>query len=283
MENPYLYSFFYFDGEIVSLESGFQFPMMYQPVYEVFKVIGGIPLFIEDHMERLKQSLILLHKSRSSFDYQVIIQGIIDLCQKNQQFFGNMELMVFNDSNAGIHMSIGFIAHHYPSATDYMQGVKVGLFASVRELPNAKIKNTETRIRANQFLKEKNYYEVLLYNPQNYITEGSRSNVFFLIDGQVFTAPDTMVLKGISRTYVIQVVMEQNMELVEQAITLDQLKDVEAAFLCGTSIGVIPIQSINNHLFDYKNLVIKSIMLGFNLKVQSYLSVASSNIHHSHQ
>lgn len=282
MEKHFIHRFACLNGTWLSLEHEFQYPLVDQSVYEVIKIVGGIPLFIEDHLERLAHSMELTQINGTAPGSEAMIALIQTLCNKSQVFFGNAELMFFNSPEGDYQFLLGFIAHSYPAATDYLHGIGVGLFLSERNQPNAKVKNTETRIKANQYLKEHNYYEVLLYNQLNQITEGSRSNVFFIKSGQVYTAPDELVLKGISRKYVIQVIQEQELELVEKALTLEDLPDIEAAFLCGTSPGVIPIRSIEQHSLDYKNLLVKSIMLGFNFKVQRYLS-ESSNTFHPHR
>ena len=55
---------------------------------------------------------------------------------------------------------------------------------------------------------DKMLYEVLLVNRDGVITEGSRSNVFFIKSGEVYTPPTDAVLPGVTRTMIIRILEE---------------------------------------------------------------------------
>ena len=72
------------------------------------------------------------------------------------------------------------IPHAYPTSEDYKQGVPTLTYSAMRENPGVKYINTDLRTRTNRLIKQKQVYEVLLVDKEGYITEGSRSNVFFI-------------------------------------------------------------------------------------------------------
>ncbi len=57
-------------------------------------------------------------------------------------------------------------------------------------------------------LQESKAYEALLVNEEGYITEGSRSNVFLIKDGVIYTPADRDVLLGITRAKVIDLIRD---------------------------------------------------------------------------
>ncbi len=246
-------------------------------VYEVIKVINGIPLFFEDHLERLNNSLALSGLKYPYLKFEELGTQIAALCKENDKYIGNIELRISALPENKNVMLLGFIPHHYPKPEDYSTGINVGLLLAERPLPNAKVKNTDTRIKANKYLAENKLTEVLLYNHEGLITEGSRSNVFFIKGQQVFTAPASMVLKGISRKYAIKTLSKLEVPVSEEAIHIGDLSQMDAGFICGTSPGILPLNAVEEKLLDTKNPVLQKILVGFNNQVTDYLAFKSNN------
>lgn len=240
-------------------------------VYEVFKIVAGIPLFFEDHYQRMGRSMILSGFKSQAEPAETYLNRIKTLCEVNQKYFGNMELRISCNGNQS-NSNLGFVSHQYPEPLAYLNGVAVATLKSERINPNAKIKHTETRMQANAFLSAHPVFEVLLVNSDNQITEGSRSNVFFIRNNQVFTAPATMVLMGITRNYVIEALKRLKISLIEKAVSLDELAASDAAFICGTSPGVLPLYKVDDVSLNVSNALLRQVILTFNDLVQEYLS-----------
>lgn len=241
-------------------------------IYEVFKVVSGIPLFFEDHIERLKNSLKCSNIDDFKVDLDQLNKHVIECCNINNKFFGNIELRISKTNEDDNLCLVGFIPHKYPSPIDYLEGVKVGIMEAERLNPNAKVKHSRTRIRANEYLKNNKVHEVLLLNHHGEITEGSRSNVFFIKGSRVFTAPNKWILPGITRKYVLEAITNLKYELYTEQITLAEISLYDSAFLCGTSIGILPIKSVDKYVLDTNNEVLKNLMQEFNKLVNNHLS-----------
>ena len=104
---------------------------------------------------------------------------------------------------------------------------------------------------AQAFSREGPYgrpFELLLADRQGYLTEGSRSNLFFIRGNNVLSAPDSRILKGITRQYVIEAMSRAGAVLTETMITRTELTDnpPQAAFLSGSPIDLLPISSIES-------------------------------------
>jgi len=79
-----------------------------------------------------------------------------------------------------------------------------------------------------------------------YITECSHSNIFFLINGILFTHPESEnILSGISRRKVINLALKAGLQVNEVAVAEKDIDKVDEAFLTNTSAEVAPVISIN--------------------------------------
>ena len=172
---------------------------------------------------------------------------IAALCSENKKDCGNIEILVTTGDERTINVLVGFIPHKYPEDIDYRQGVKVDIIEAERENPNTKVKDTEARLAANAFLAESDCFEVLLKNRNNQLTEGSRSNFFYFKGDTLFSTPVAAILPGVTRKYVLIAAAKAGLEIDEDFLLADQVKDLDAAFLSGTSLGVLPISHIGKH------------------------------------
>jgi len=93
-----------------------------------------------------------------------------------------------------------------------------------------------------------------------YITEGSRSNIFFIKGDRLYTAPDRMVLGGIIRKKVIEICNNQNIQLLEVPVNIDEIEEFDKAFLTSTPTRILPINSIGDVTYQKDNMLLKHIM-----------------------
>jgi branched-chain amino acid aminotransferase len=253
------------DLEPVSVESNIS-------VYEVIRIIGGQPLFLEDHIERLRGSLHSFGLKTRGLKVADFSDRIASLCLENDKDTGNIEILVTVGDKKANTILVGFIAHKYPEEQDYRQGVRVDIIEVERENPNTKVKDTGARLAANAFLAESNCFEVLLKNRNNRITEGSRSNFFFFKGDTLFSTPVAAVLPGITRKYVLIAAARAGLEIHEDFLLADQVKDLDAAFISGTSLGVLPVSHIGNHRLNPQHGQLQKLMKAYREFVDGYLS-----------
>lgn len=208
-------------------------------VYEVIRIINYTPLFLKEHLQRLQNSTKLrLPFSLSKFDD--IIKGIKLIIAANCLETGNIEIQI-SDANK---LLIKIIPHSYPTETMYREGVCLGVLRAERKNPNAKEKNQSLRDCANQLMKTHHFFEVILVDNQGFVTEGSRSNIFFVKENKVFTSPTKAVLQGITREKIFEICHQQKIPIFEKEILLAEIETFEAVFMTGTSPAVLPVQKI---------------------------------------
>ena len=216
-------------------------------VYEVIRIIDGVPLFFEDHYARMGRSLHAIGGTLTIGKADLKKQ-IAQLTAANGESNGNVKMLVF--ALDGSQKSIGYVSKsYYPSAEQVNQGITVGLLQLERAKPNVKLVDQTYKQTVKKKIAESNFFEVLLVNHEGNITEGSASNVFFVRENKIFTAPGDAVLKGITRQYVFAACKNAGYEVTEAYTAVSGLDRVEGAFLSGTSIKVLPIAAIESHVY----------------------------------
>jgi branched-chain amino acid aminotransferase len=245
-------------------------------VYEVIRIINGIPLFLEDHLQRLNDSLKLKGISKR-IKFEELRDNLDDLIDINNIDFGNIRIALFSEKS-NLNKFVYCVKHNYPSEDTYKRGVKLTSLNVVRNLPNAKIVHSDIKDKVDKILLNNEIYEVLLINNDGFVTEGSRSNIFFIKNNCLYTAPDDVVLKGITRKIIIQLAKFYAISLLQSPIKYSDLNSFESAFLCGTSPKVIPISEIDSLQFQVKNNLIRSIIEKYDRFIEEYITL---NTHHN--
>lgn len=238
-------------------------------VYEVVRVKEGVALFLVDHFLRMNASL----KSKGFdevWNFPEFKEKVETLIAVNQKSEGNIKI-VFLPGSHEPNQLFAFIPHSYPTSEMYLHGVSVGLLFAERKNPNAKVIQSSVRERANQMIQEQRLYEVLLVDREGAVTEGSRSNVFFVKGDIFYTAPASKVLVGITRTKVIECLRELNFELVECAVSAQAIGDFDAVFLTGTSPKVLPVDRVEDCIFRTDLPAVAQLMERYDQMIEAYI------------
>lgn len=238
-------------------------------VYEVFRATWGVALFLEDHLERFFRTASLSGMDTGITD-SMLKSGIKKVIGNNSPDDGNLKISLFEDQD-GQQLFIYYTPHVYPTAEEFLTGVSTELLFAERINPNAKVMDTRLREKTDLMKKEHVVYEVLLVDHDGFITEGSRSNVFFIKDGSLITPPAGMVLEGITRKQIIQLTAENDIPLKEEKVHHQTLNNLDGLFISGTSRRVLPVQRVNDLEFPVTDPIISKLQQLFEQKVNDYL------------
>jgi branched-chain amino acid aminotransferase len=241
-----------------------------EKVYEVIRVINGVPLFLEEHIERLKKSIDLIGYS-SQINEETLRENIYKLISKNDEFNMNIKI-ILNYYGVNFESVFFFIKSNYPEERIYDEGVVTITIKAMRDLPNVKKVNNTFKTKVKEKLKEKDAYEALLIDEKEYITEGSRSNMFFIKGNEAYTAPKGEVLLGVTRANILKACESLDVNIVEKNLKLEELNNIDGIFMSGTSVGVLPIKVVDDIKYNSaKNTVIKNIRREYNKRVDEYI------------
>ncbi len=226
-------------------------------VYEVIRVINGKAVFLMEHYLRFAESCRII--SQTNFPELEIFQNQIDkLIILNNTQIGNIRIDYFTDS-----LYLRFIPHSYPSAEMYKNGVEVMTFYAERTNPNAKVVQAMLREETVEFIRKNQIYEALLVNHNGEITEGSKSNVFFIRKGELYSAPLDDILHGITLLKVIEIANDEDIPIHFHPILKSELADFEAAFISGTSPNILPICTVDSVNFNPNEPLLRQIMVTY--------------------
>jgi branched-chain amino acid aminotransferase len=241
-------------------------------IYEVFRVIDGVPLFLEDHEARLRLTASLSDVSEDLIPPSLAAQ-VKQVIAVNQLETGNMKIVVHDHPTEGCAtvFLIYITEHQYPTTAQFEQGVPVALFEGIRTNPNAKVMDVVLRNKTNLVKSEQEVYETLLVDKDNCITEGSRSNVFFVKGKQLITPPLEDVLPGVTRKHIIELCHRNGIPLSEEKVPIDAISLMDGAFISGTSRKVLPVRSINGHHYSVGLPLIRQLQQLFQQEVDAYV------------
>lgn len=220
-------------------------------VYEVIRMVKANPIFFPDHMERLVTS-VKLQKKELLADAYTLRKDIINLTRSDRKRESNLKI-VFNYNNGSTNYLIYFIEPIYPSEDQYKRGVKGILFFAERKDPESKVINHKLRSFIYHKLILEGGYEAILVNKNNSITEGSRSNIFFLKGETLVTAPDNVILNGITRKYILEICRENKIKVEFTCVKVYDISEYDAVFMTGTSPMVLPFYCIDDKFFNVKH------------------------------
>lgn len=245
----------------------------YPSVYEVVRVIDGVPIFWEAHLDRMKKSVSLLGYD-FPFESHLIYAQLLKLIEINQVLNYNIKIVINHLDEAQPNLYIFFITSHYPDREELTQGVPVILYQAERKNPHAKVIATDFRAPITKAIREASAYEALLVNQDNEVTEGSRSNFFLVKQGHFYTAPTSKVLEGVTRKCVLSLLKRLGYPCTEQPITKEFLQSAEGLFLTGTSPGVLPVSKVGKQMFDSADLKeVQDIQSLYDHFVKTYVEV----------
>ena len=251
--------------------SGFNPDMSVDIYYEVIRLIDGQVLFLQDHLDRLKNSLAgtgILFPGRDT-----LLKNLSLLLKNNSFSQGNIRICLQPSTANNADLFCYFVPYFYPEANKYLEGVRLLTYPHIR--PNPGIKKWDDRFRSSvgKFIREQGIYEAVLVNRKGEITEGSRSNLFFIDQkGRLVTVPDKFILPGITRKYVLAIAQQEGIPVIESSISLDSLGTLASAFISGTSPKVLPVKQLDNYSFEVSHPVLQMLMKRFEELILENLS-----------
>lgn len=243
-------------------------------IYEVMRCIDGIHLFIEEHLDRLEVTAKKLN-FELWLNREEIIKQMDKLTEINNVKNGNIEFF-FHKSEFGKHFYCLFIPDHYPSSRTYKEGIPSSLYQAERNNPTAKQINIQLREKTVKNISDNEVFEIILVDKHANITEGSRSNIFFIKNNELFTAPVDTVLPGIMRNQVIDLCLKNNIKVNECIISSDRINEFEATFFTNTSVKAIAISNIGALKYKADHPLLVKVIGLFEERINDYLKFRSS-------
>jgi len=225
-------------------------------LFETMRAVDGTVFRLEDHLRRLNGSAETLAIANSYTDQQ-IRQGIDEVLTANKLTEARLRLQISNgavkpDGTTTTNLLIT-AAEFTPYPTEYYEkGVRVTL-TDFRQNPKDPFCGHKTtcygpRLTALKNAHEKLAAEALWFTTENFLAEGSISNVFLVKDGALYTPPvQTPILPGIARKTVLEIAEAENIPCHETPLKISDLLEADEVFLTNVIMEILPVTSVEAH------------------------------------
>jgi D-alanine transaminase len=236
-------------------DRGYQFS---DGVYEVCEVRGGRLVDERRHIERLQRSLSEL---RIAMPMQPAALGVVlrEVVRRNRVRWGIVYLQVSRGvarrdhafPPPGTRPSVVVTARNL----DFAQAERLAAEGiAVVSVPDNRWARVDIKsvsllpnVLAKQAARDRGAREAWFVDNEGRVTEGSSSNAWIVTrDGKVVTRhADQAILKGITRTVVLDVLAAHGLTLEERAFTLEEAHAAREAFITSASQIVVPVVRID--------------------------------------
>ena len=226
-------------------------------IYEVLRWYEGFFYDMNSHLYRLKRSLRELRINWTEADILPIMAN--ELIKQNN--LENQPAMLYLQATRGVAKR----THNFPSpevtptiyayvwgfTPDHISreaGIKVMLKDDIR-WSRCDIKSVALLANTISFQEAcENGLKECIFVRNGLITEGSHSNIFIIIDGTLYTHPESnFILSGITRKNVLRIAQEAGIKIREEALQENRLRFVQEAFITNTSAEIIPVIEIGGN------------------------------------
>ena len=244
------------DAHISPLDRGFLFA---DGIYEVIPAYNGVLFRFDEHLIRMERSLaeVAINNPYSREKWH-------GLCEELITRNGGGNLSVYLQITRGatdkrdhafpnppvaptVFMMTGNIAVPAADSPDTATGSKAITLDDIRWarcdiksvslLPNSLLRQQAVEAGASE--------AILLRD--GFVTEGSASNVFIVLDGTVVTPPKShAILGGITRDLVVELCQRHHIPVEEREITESQLRQAHEIWVTSSTKEVVPIIQLNN-------------------------------------
>lgn len=220
-------------------------------IFDFFRTVNGMPLFMKDHFDRFYSSAEAMHLPVGK-NKEELAAIIYELIKKSGLTETGLRIMLTGGYSAdSYHPStpnLLITCNPVKTATtdDFEKGISIITHKYQRELPHIKSINYLMAVWLQPLLKEKMVDDVLYYNKES-ITEFPRSNVFIVTADNKLVTPANNILKGITRKHILSIAGEV-LPVEERNITVDELMKAKEIFATATSRKILPVLKVNDKL-----------------------------------
>lgn len=214
-------------------------------IFETMKFANGQLLLAAYHFDRFFTGLQLLRlKWDASRTPGLLTAQVAALCEKNNcTALARVRLAAFRTSDD----QAGYVIEANPLHPETQQWNREGwtleVYPFVRKscdaFANLKSANYLPYVLAGAYAKEKGVSECLVLNSENALCDGSRTNLFLLVQGELYTpALNQGCVSGVMRRYVIDRLKNLDYAVHQTAITEEKLLAADEVFCTNALEGM---------------------------------------------
>lgn len=234
--------------------------------YEVLRIRNGTLFFPEFHDERLLRSATILG-IQHALNPGDLVQALHRLVDAAGIAECNVKVLLFGREGKAADWFAFLLPPLYPPADSSTAGVTCTLFHGERPFPAAKSLGVLVSTLAFRQAKAKACWDALLVNRRDELTEGTRTNLFYVDATEssgsilplgaaglartkpgvftVFTPPAADALEGITRRTLLEALATAGIPAAERSLSVQEaISGQFSLLLTSTSTGVVPVRAL---------------------------------------
>jgi branched-chain amino acid aminotransferase len=224
-----------------------------------YKTVSGETRIFKakEHYDRLERSARLMNMPYS-WTSEELIAATYEVLRRNELQDAYIRPVVYSPANMSFAINTeSFLVIETWEMQPFLGEKLISVMTSSFERPNPKGFHIEAKaaghyvnsILASQEAKAAGFDEAMLLDINGFVAEGPGANLFYEKNGKLFTPSTGNILPGITRATIIEICDELDIPVEEKKITVEELKQADAAFYCGTAAEVIGWESLDNIIF----------------------------------
>jgi branched-chain amino acid aminotransferase len=223
-------------------------------IFDFLRITDGVPLFLEDHLDRFYQSA---EKMRLSIplNRDEMRSTIKELLQKNGLNHAGVKILLTGGPSSDGYSLTGtpnlLISEQFipsPPDTIFLPGYKLVSYQHRRQVPEVKTTDYLMAIHLQPWVKQKGADDIL-YHQHGIISECPRSNFFIVTKDDVLVTPSENILKGITRKQLLAIAPTIHVPVEEREVSLNDVLHAKEAFITSSTKRLIPVMQLDDHLF----------------------------------
>jgi len=239
-------------------------------VFEMTRSFNKKQFMLREHIDRLYTGIKIL-RIPIEISPENMERACYETIEANEPFFASDDehrlmidvsrgLLGIYQGIEGLHQGPNVIIADFPlrwTVSNMGLLFETGINAvitSQRAIPasllDPKIKNRSrmhylmANIEVSQVVGDNNW--ALLLDPDGFIAEGTGDNFFIVKDGTIITPEDRNVLRGVSRSYIIEnLASKLGLLVIEKNIDAYDVYTADEAFMTGTPFCMLPVTQLN--------------------------------------
>lgn len=225
-------------------------------LFETMRSYGNKVFRLQEHMERLYQSLelIYLNVPITRNEMQFAVQETL---KRNQCPDSMVRLTISRgEQTTGFHIDpeacptlVITVRELEPLPEEWLEeGIKISLFPSTAFrvgglTQQIKSCNFLSYILVRELAQQKNSMEGILLDDDGNVTEGTTSNIFIVKDGLLKTPQlNRYILPGITRQVVLELAENRGISISQQSLKSKDIYQADEVFITNSRVEILPVR-----------------------------------------
>ena len=220
------------------------------------------PVFLNEHIKRLNDGINLL-----GIDNFISEKDIREKVEELKLTNCALKIMVSEKNIIYSNRPIIYREEHYKRGFNLkVSNYKRNQFSKTTYIKSL---NYLDNILEKELALKEGFDEAIFLNLDNFLCEGSVSNLFVVKNKIIYTPKiSSGILPGIVRNFLINGLRGKDYKVIEDVISLNDLKNSDGAFLTNSLMGIMKINSVDDENIK-KNKIIDEIKLYYDNYINS--------------